>query len=294
MIITCPHCQTRYQVTYEAIGSAGRQVQCAHCRRAWQQQPLDADDQLPEPVFDALAEDGLDEALIDEERRVADELERRLEEKRLEDRQRQAAAIVDPALLRNRQKAFSRRRSAMEAELPLARLRRSMRVAGALLLVGVLVTAYIGRVQVVERFPEMAGVYAALGLGVNVVGLDFSNVSSMRTQRDGREVLVVSAQIVGLQREPVPVPPVVVTLLDAQGNGIYEWSVVPSVRDLMGGERSSFDTQLTQPPRAANSVRLSFAGERKRARIQNGPETGISSSSPAAPAASSDSSLEHP
>jgi len=37
MIITCPHCQTKYQVAYEAIGSAGRKVQCAQCRQAWQQ-----------------------------------------------------------------------------------------------------------------------------------------------------------------------------------------------------------------------------------------------------------------
>ena len=38
MIITCPHCQTKYQVTYEAIGSVGRKVQCAHCHKAWTQE----------------------------------------------------------------------------------------------------------------------------------------------------------------------------------------------------------------------------------------------------------------
>jgi len=281
MIITCPHCQTKYQVTYEAIGSAGRKVQCAHCSQAWQQGPLEPEDadQLPETVFDALAEDGLDEAMAEEERAVARETGKKRDEDRdAEDVQRRLAASVDPALIRKRQKAFSRRRSAMEAELPLARLRRTLRVIGALLLVGVLATAYFGRVQVVERFPDMAGLYSALGLGVNVVGLDFSNVTSMRTQRDGKEVLVVSAQIVGLQRNPVSVPPVVVTLIDEKGEGIYEWSTTPSVRDLMGGERSSFDTQLTQPPKAAARVRLSFAGEHKK------PRGGERTNGPAAPA----------
>ncbi|WP_323014752.1 zinc-ribbon domain-containing protein [Devosia sp.] len=265
MIITCPHCQTKYQVAYEAIGSAGRKVQCAHCRQAWQQEPVQPEDadQLPETVFDALAEDGLDEAMVEEERAVAQET---AQSRNNDDLQRRLAASVDPALIRKRQKAFSRRRSAMEAELPLARLRRSLRVIGALLLVGVLGTAYFGRVQVVERFPDMAGLYAALGLGVNVVGLDFSDLTSLRTQRDGKEVLVVSAQIVGLARNPVAVPPVVVTLIDDKGQGIYEWSTTPSVRDLMGGERSSFDTQLTQPPKAAARVRLSFAGEHKKPR----------------------------
>ena len=261
MIITCPHCQTKYQVTYEAIGSAGRKVQCAHCRRDWQQAPLDQDEATPEQkkAFGAIEEDGLDEAMSAEEKAVAAEVELRLEQ------ERQAAiaasnAQAEAAILRNRQRAFSRRQSAMAADLPLARLRRTLRIAGAVLLGLVLAVGYFGRVAVVERFPAMAGVYEAIGLGVNVVGLDFSNVSSLRTLRDGKEVLVVSAQIVGLMPQPVPVPSVVVTLLDGDGRGIYEWSVTPSVRDLMAGERATFDTQLTLPPAEARRVRLSFAG----------------------------------
>ena len=256
MIITCPHCQTKYQVTYEAIGSAGRKVQCAHCLQAWQQRPLSKQD-TPEhkEAFDAMAEDGLDEAMQAEESAVAAEVEQRLELER-----RASAGRVDAALVRKRQKAFTRRQTAMAADLPLARLRRSLRVGGFVLLAATLATAYFGRVMVVERFPAMAGVYEAVGLGVNVVGLEFANASSMRTLQDGKEVLVVSAQIVGLMREPVTVPAVVVTLIDVHGHGIYEWSVTPSVRDLMAGERATFDTQLTLPPGEAERVRLTFAG----------------------------------
>jgi len=256
MIITCPHCQTKYQVTYEAIGSAGRKVQCAHCQQAWQQRPLSKHD-TPEhkEAFEAIAEDGLDEAMQAEESAAAAEAVLRQEL----DRQA-SAGKVDPALVRKRQKAFTQRQTAMAAELPLARLRRSLRVGGLVLLAAVSATAYFGRVMVVERFPAMAGVYEAVGLGVNVVGLDFSNVSSMRTLQDGKEVLVVSAQIVGLMSDPVVVPAVVVTLIDEQGLAIYEWSVTPSVRDLMAGERATFDTQLTLPPGDASRVRLSFAG----------------------------------
>jgi predicted Zn finger-like uncharacterized protein len=257
MIITCPHCQTKYQVTYEAIGSVGRKVQCAHCQQAWQQRPLTKHDEVPEQeeVFNEIAEDGLDEAMQAEESKVAAEVAERLEIER-----RAAAGKVDPALVRKRQKAFTRRQTARAAELPLARLRRSLRVAGFVLLGAVAATAYFGRVMVVERFPAMAGVYEAVGLGVNVVGLDFSNASSMRTMQDGKEVLAVSAQIVGLMQEPVTVPAVVVTLIDEHGHGIYEWSVTPAVRDLMAGERATFDTRLTLPPGEAERVRLTFAG----------------------------------
>ena len=263
MIITCPHCQTKYQVTYEAIGSAGRKVQCAHCQRAWQQTPLDPKADQPAPqhqaAFDAMAEDAMDEALAAEERAVSAEVARKVAEEEVK-REKAGAGRVDPAVIRMRQRAFRRRQRSVSADMPLARLRRVARAGALLGLCGVLAMGYFGRALVVERFPDMAGVYEAIGLGVNVVGLDFSNVTTLRTLRDGKEVLIVSAQIVGLMPQPVPVPPVVVTLLDARGQGVYEWSVAPSVRDLMAGERATFDTQLTLPPGEADHVRLSFAG----------------------------------
>ena len=270
MIITCPHCQTKYQVTYEAIGSAGRKVQCAHCQQAWQQRALDKEEPATPAQKQAsaeMSEDGLDEAMAAEAHKVAAELAKRLAaekaaEKAEEKSENKAAALSkdDAAIARKRQKDFSKRQNAMVADLPLARLRRTMRVCGALLLAGVLGTGYFARSDVVEQFPAMAGVYEAVGLGVNVVGLDFSNVTTLQSLRDGKEVLAVSAQIVGLMAQPVPVPAVVVTLLDSHGQDIYQWSVTPSVRDLMAGERATFDTQLTLPPGDASRVRLSFAG----------------------------------
>lgn len=256
MIITCPHCQTKYQVAYEAIGAVGRKVQCAHCQQAWQQEALASP--AEQAAFEAIAEDGMDEAMASEERAVAAELRQRLatEEARLS----AEAGKLDPAVIRHRQRAFSRRQNLMASRLPLARLRRFARVSGVLALVTIAAVGYFGRVQVVERFPAMAGVYEAVGLGVNVVGLDFTSVTTLRTLRDGKDVLIVSAQIVGLMREPVVVPPVVISLLDADGQGIYEWSVTPSVRDLMAGERATFDTQLVLPPGDAQRVRLTFAG----------------------------------
>ncbi|MDB5530459.1 MAG: hypothetical protein JWR51_3562 [Devosia sp.] len=266
MIITCPHCQTRYQVTYEAIGSTGRKVQCAHCQQAWSQKPLDPDAfDDGDPLVRNVAEDALDDAMATEERRVAAELA--AQAARIEapldaddEAETKDAPKLDPALIRKRQRAFLRRQNAMVAKLPMARLRRVARVAGAVVLVGLLAGGYFGRVQVVEQFPAMAGVYAAVGLPVNVIGLEFDRLSTLRTLREGKEVLVVSAQIVGLQKAPVVVPAVVVTLIDGAGNGIYEWSVTPDVRDMMAGERATFETQLPLPPVDAVSVRLSFTG----------------------------------
>lgn len=268
MIITCPHCQTKYQVTYDAVGSAGRKVQCAHCSRAWQQAPVPAAPPSPaerednDRLFDSMAEDALDEVLLSEEKQV--QAERGLPERR-RDRLRPdeagsdpAPAPADPVELRRRQQAFSRRQSELVSRLPLARLRRTARIVGVVILLAMAMTAYFGRVQLVERYPALAGLYEAVGLGVNVVGLQFSSLQSLKTTSGGQESLAVSAQIVGLAGRPVRVPPVIISLLDAHGATVYEWSVDSRVPDLMAGERATFETRLTTPPPEAVRVRLSF------------------------------------
>ena len=287
MIITCPHCQTKYQVTYDAIGSAGRKVQCAHCHRDWQQAPP-APEAEPDPIVAEMSEDGLDEALMSEAQAVAEEVAARLSETSPPapapapgtEAGARPGAPADAAALRRQQKAFSRRHDEMVSRLPLARLRRSARVAGALLLAGLLALAYFGRVPIVDRYPALAGLYAGLGLGVNVVGLDFSNVESGLESLGGRDVLSVSAQIVGLMPRPQKVPPVVVSLLDAEGRPVYEWSVQTRVPDLMAGERASFDTRLSSPPKDAVRVRLSFAGGTGETQDRPRPQPASPASSP--------------
>ena len=264
MIISCPHCQTKYQVTYEAIGATGRKVQCAHCQEAWQQSPLPKDEPPASPeVAKAegdLSEDSLDEAMASAEK-DASSAARKAKSKA--EKQALAAARgagkMDPAEVRRRQKNFSKRQSAVMAEMPLATLRLVARLGAVVALAGVGAGAYFGRTQIVQQFPAMAGIYDKVGLGVNVVGLDFAGLNTLRTSRNGKEMLIVSAQIVGLQASPAPVPAVVVTLLDDKGSTVYQWSVDPLVHDLMAGERATFDTQLSQPPASAARVRLAFA-----------------------------------
>lgn len=263
MIITCPHCQTKYQVTFETIGSAGRKVQCAHCHKAWNQDPTPPEDPsqgAADKLFDAMAEDAMDEAMAAEASAVAAAKGGMPPRPAPEKAMPGAIPGPDAAELKKRQLAFLRRQNAMSSSLPLARLRRAARVVGAVLLVGIFAGGYFGRVQIVERYPDLAGIYEAVGLGVNVVGLDFSNLETLKSLSGGNDVLTVSAQIVGRSKTPVPVPPVLVSLLDATGHAVYEWSVTPRVNDLMSGERATFDTRLSLPPSEAVRVRLSFSG----------------------------------
>jgi len=269
MIITCPHCQTQYQVAAEAIGARGRQVQCAQCNRAWAARApaertvprLVQPPPPPPPPSDApLAED--EERQLDRRFEQQGELSRPVAEQQLRPEDSPHPGAMDPAVIRKRQRAFFKRQTSLTRQLPLARMRRSARILACLLLVGVIGGAYLFRREVVSQLPAMADVYAGLGLPVNVVGLDLRDVSIVRAVRGGASVLTVNYTLVSASSSPVAVPQVIVTLLDAAGASLLEWSVTPGAAELLPGEKVSGSTQLTAPPAGAARLRLSFGSTR--------------------------------
>lgn len=290
-VIVCPHCGTRYQVPVETLGPKGREVACAHCSRTWQAVPGDGT-RAPAPetdadrLFDEAEERDLDTAFIAEEKAsdadprlwsvadadMDDAAKRPIEAMKsviAAEHEAPEAPERDPKAGRRRDKAFARRLSSLSAQLPLARVRRAARLVALALLVVLTGAGIMFRTEIVRSLPDLAGVYAALGMPVNVVGLEFRDVHTLMTLRNGTNVMKIDARIYSVAPRSVVVPPVVVTLLDDEGAALYEWSVAPDARDLESGEVVDFTTQLGSPPPGATRVRLMFSGGRAQ------PETPI-------------------
>jgi predicted Zn finger-like uncharacterized protein len=269
VVIECPHCGTRYQLPPEAIGPKGRKVSCAHCGETWQAHAaMPAPPRDPDTLFDETAESELDEAFAAEERAANPEPEEGGGEERMRSIAAIRAAIApkpkpkaqpsDAAGDRRRQTAFNKRQAALSKQSPLARARRMVRIAGLSVLVLLIGCGITFRTEIVRQYPDLAGAYEALGLGVNVIGLEFRDVTTLVTLKNGASVMEVDARIYSVAARTVEVPPVIVTLLDEAGTPLYEWSVAPTARDLEPGEVVDFSTQLNSPPPGAKRVRLTF------------------------------------
>lgn len=268
MIITCPSCQTRYRVQTDALSAAGRQVQCATCATTWVATPSfpqpverseDPDPDADELDFRADADtlfSDADEALLD-----AAFVAQSVEETAPEPLSRPPAPrprASEGALGRKRTDALARRRNAVIRKLPMARFRRAARVMLALFVFLSLFGAVWFRTEIVRQYPELNALYSVVGLGANVVGLDIGDLNTLRTTRDGNPVIVVNAKISNSTNRLAYVPNVLVSLLGADRQVIYEWSVTPSVRSILPGDVLSIDTQLTSPPQGVDMVRLTF------------------------------------
>lgn len=288
LVIACPDCGTRYRLPPDAIGPKGRKVACAHCGGTWHAKAGDAGEADADRLFDEEAEAALDAAFAAAERVLAApqkpapypaaaEPDHPDPEAGPPDRSiaEIKAAIAprsrpnkrpDSADDKKRQKDFRKRQAATVSRLPLARVRRSLRIAGLSALALLLVGGTVFRTDIVRQFPDLAGVYEAVGLGVNLVGLEFRDVTTLVTLRNGAKVMQVDARIYNVAARSVVVPPVVVTLLDEAGTPLYEWSATPEAHDLEGGEVVDFKTQLNAPPEGAARVRLAFSDGKARPR----------------------------
>ena len=280
-VIVCPHCGTRYQVPAETLGPQGREVQCAHCAKSWLAIPESAAAPAPaapardpDQMFDERTERDLDAAFVAEAQAVLAETRARSRRPRRRASIEEIKAAIAPSprppesprvdarIKRLRDKAFARRQSSMTAKLPLARIRRVARRVTLGVLFALIGGGVAFRTEIVRHLPDLAGVYAAMGMEVNTVGLEFRDVHTLLTQRRGASLIEVDARIYGVAPRTVVVPPVVVTLLDAQGASLYEWSVTPEAPDLEPGEVVDFTSQLSSPPAGATRVRLTFSGGR--------------------------------
>ncbi len=72
---------------------------------------------------------------------------------------------LDPAARKLRLVEFTRRQAHLSNTLPMAKMRRTARIAVLLALVCIIGGALVFRSPVVQQFPQLAGVYAAVGLG---------------------------------------------------------------------------------------------------------------------------------
>jgi predicted Zn finger-like uncharacterized protein len=311
VIIACPHCGTRYQVPPETLGDAGRKVACAHCGQSWMADPGAA---LPAPQEDRLFteadEVALDKSFAAEEAALRDvppavrqlipkgevpppEVMRSIAEikEALESKTGKTLSTVadevppTPEQKKARHKAqgkLEQRQRAVARGLPSARLSRMLRGVGVGLLLGVIGGGVLFRAEIVRVLPDLAGLYASLGLKVNVIGLDFSDVTTLLSRRGNSDVMTVNATIYGVEPRRLVVPPVVVTLLGEDGQPVYAWSVAPKVRDLEPGEVIGFSTELPSPPATARQVRLSFADSTRALAPLGSTDTESAAVSPAA------------
>ena len=119
--------------------------------------------------------------------------------------------------------------------------------------------AVAARIPIVAGAPGTAGVFAAVGLPVNLKGVAIEDVKAETTDVGDRRTLLVVGALRNLKSEPVALDDLRVAVLGADRDERYSWtSAAPKAR-LEKGETARFRVLLAAPPDGAQAVLVKFA-----------------------------------
>ena len=254
MLIVCPACASQYEIDADRLGATGRSVRCASCRETWFI--------TAEPVAAAgdLAEDGLDGTLSDTMTSAAERDEAADASQTTPtsaDSESDGPGIVDQPMPHPRRRKPSPKkpaRSRAGRALPPA-------LAASLVACAILPLALLGRTSVVQAMPQTAGLFASIGLPVNLRGVAIRDVVAFQTSADGDKPgeLVVEGDLIGVARDRVDVPEITIEVRDAHDHRVQSWTVPAPRAALENAETARFKASLSAPPAQGRSVQVRFA-----------------------------------
>lgn len=115
------------------------------------------------------------------------------------------------------------------------------------------------RQDVAEIWPRSASAFAALGLDVNVYGLEFYDLAVERAFDGPTPILLVSGEVRNIGRDDKLSPPVRISLRDTRSNEIFELVNVITEEPIPAGESAPFQIRVENPPSDAVDLEASFA-----------------------------------
>ena len=283
MKITCPSCETSYALPDGAIKDPGRDVRCSRCGNTWfvgpeDSQPQDATiaEDMSDLTDDAVA-DAWGAAMAEEAADVDPEpLEQRADLQTAVDTDAEQPAdgidaaesdqnviqdietVARPRRNRLRRNRARSRRILLRIAADLLHLRRYAGVFLLVLSIGVVTVFLAKRTEIVRAVPDLGSLYEAVGLQVNLRGLEFRDVATYRDFEEGAPILVVEGRILNVAKNQAKVPSVRLGLRGLEGEEIYAWATAPEEPVLESGGYTTFKTRLTAPPERAKRVQVRF------------------------------------
>ena len=251
MILTCPSCETQFDVPEQAVGPAGRKVRCSKCRHVWR----------VAGESEVVVEERTDQ--VDGEPDTEDASSANAEHNSASDH---GFDIEDPLPEGDAIGRVVRDLGDVAGDDgDGGRSRREWLGWLALLVVvaALVATLIVYEERIVRVWPPAYKLYETVDswLEEDIFGLEIAGVTVERQIKANRNVLLIKGEVVNVSKQVKQVPRLKVLLFSSKGAEIYFWTVTLARERLEPGQRVAFSTQLPNPPEAAVRWKVIFQPE---------------------------------
>lgn len=232
MIVHCPNCQTRYNLTPKQLGPTGRKVRCIKCSHEWHQPPAEEEpEETPAP-----------EAPAEETPKAA--------------RQPEPTPAEQPPLPPENPQI----KSTIEKDVSEAKNRMQKRIiismmTSIIVLAVVFALIFALRGPLMKSVPALQAVYDVFGMRTmepvettSSTGLIIGDIERVLAEDDGITVLIFTGTITNTTGVDVPVVAPRVSILDEQGIELDSFPALAHKKYLKPGEQTTWVCRFFDPP----------------------------------------------
>lgn len=274
MRITCPECESGFDVPDNAIPEKGRKLKCSQCEHKWHQKPVvdepapkakksapekkakTADPPAPEKNSDEDEidfGDSVDEATSDDGESV--------------DFSMFGGGELDPDAADEFDAPPIPRRRPLGPEPKPSRRGRYAAIAAAVVFLLIIPGGLVGaRAPLVSAVPAISPLFDAIGLHVPVPGeaLIIQNVGAWRKTEGGVERMLIQGEIRNDTDQMQSVPVLRAVIKDVAGVELQSAPYTPEAALLVPGDVLSFAYEIPNPGPNAARVTVSFSEEARQ------------------------------
>jgi predicted Zn finger-like uncharacterized protein len=255
MDIACPNCAAAYEIEEASVTMSGRKVRCSACTSVWRVYPIGHEPALQReqtqaalgtpPQIEGMPQAEASSTSLTEIQTDQEEVH---QEAMPEESSQAVPRQVKWAKDKKPEKQPSRAKEALSSWHAAA-------IAAAVCVVGL---GLHQRERVVQFLPQAAKIYAAVGLQVNLRGIEIKGVSSRIIDDNGISVLVVDGDLFNVTGKKLDVPRLRFAVRGQDGQEVYVWSAQADRGSLQPGEVLNFRRRLAAPPNEGKDVSVRF------------------------------------
>lgn len=248
MFLTCAECETQYRLDAALLGVGGRKVRCTVCNHIWFQPPEQAEDQpREEPPQEAPPEpqgDSVDRTFAD----ILDRVNKPPSDAAVPEAVRMIERDFEIPVITARPMGMGPLQFGFFTFLLLSCL--------------TLIPLFLGKDEVVRRFPVTAFVYKTMGFDVRAPGegLRLQELQAESRSEGGKNMLSVKAALANISGNDQPWPAVEITLKSPYDAVMKTWRVPSGQGNILSGKSVPLEFETDDAPEGGVKIEMRVAG----------------------------------